>query len=109
MAVFTKSLMAKVYPLCSPFLFREIVEEADAGYPGSPGGETRRSIFERDSTQSKDRSRRGERTGRLQRFESRTGGDELPCHRFFKDRAEEDDVCLVALRLLHFSQAVARD
>lgn len=88
---------------------RQIVEEADAGYPGSTGGETLGSIFERDSTEGEDVSRRGERTRSLKRFESLAGSDELACHRLLKDRAEEEDVCLVAPRLLDFCQTVARD
>jgi len=85
------------------------VKEANTGDPRSTSGETFGSVFERDSTEGEDGDRRGERTGGFEHFESLTGGDELACHGFLKNRAEEDDIRLIMTRLLDLSQAVTGD
>lgn len=85
------------------------MKEANTGDPRSTSGETFGSVFERDSTEGEDGDGRGERTGRFERFESLTGGDELACHGFLKNRAEEGDIRLIMSRLLDLSQAVAGD
>jgi hypothetical protein len=84
------------------------VEEVDAGDSGSSGFEAGGGIFNGDATESVDGSGSGGEAGCAEGFETLTGGDEFVSDGFVEDRAEEDEVGVIAGRC-YFGERVAGD